>query len=43
MDGCPEYKSCGFYENFAKNLSFEEQINMIKRYDKYNEIRKDAY
>ena len=39
--GCPEYKSCGFYEHFAKNLSIEEQTNMIKRYDKYNETRVD--
>ena len=39
--GCPEYKPCGFYEAFAKNLTFEEQINMVKRYDKYNELRVD--
>lgn len=39
--GCPEYKSCGFYEHFAKSLSIEEQTNMIKRYDKYNETRVD--
>ena len=39
--GCPEYKSCGFYENFVKILSFEEQVDMIKRYDKYNELRID--
>ena len=37
--GCPEYKPCGFYEAFAKNLTFEEQVNMVKRYDKYNELR----
>ena len=37
--GCPEYKPCGFYEAFAKNLTFEEQMNMVKRYDKYNELR----
>ena len=39
--GCPEYKPCGFYEAFAKNLTFEEQVNMVKRYDKYNELRAD--
>lgn len=37
--GCPEYKGCGFYENFVKTLSIDEQIDMTKRYDKYNEIR----
>ena len=36
--GCPEYISCGFYDQFVKNLTLEEQINMQKRYDKYNEI-----
>lgn len=41
--GCPEYKSCGFYEAFARKLSFEEQINMTKRYNKYNETRIDIY
>ena len=39
--GCPEYKTCGFYDNFAKKLSFEDQIDMTKRYNKYNEIRVD--
>lgn len=37
--GCPEYKTCGFYDIFAKNLTKEEQMNMISRYDRYNEYR----
>ena len=37
--GCPEYKTCGFYTNFAKSLSIDEQIDMIKRYNKYNDFR----
>lgn len=37
--GCPEYKTCGYYEQFAKNLTIEEQIDIHKRYDKYNEER----
>lgn len=37
--GCPEYKTCGYYEHFAENLTMEEQIDVHKRYDKYNEER----
>ena len=37
--GCPEYKSCGYYDIFVKDLSLEEQIDMKKRYNKYNEKR----
>ena len=39
--GCPEYKTCGFYEAFSKSLTIDEQTDMIKRYNKYNEIRVD--
>ena len=37
--GCPEYQTCGYYDIFSKNLTPEEQINIHKRYDKYNEER----
>ena len=37
--GCPEYKTCGYYDIFSKNLTPEEQIDIHKRYDKYNEER----
>lgn len=37
--GCPEYKTCGFYDAFSKTLTPEEQIDMHARYDKYNEYR----
>ena len=39
--GCPEYKTCGFYDAFSKSLTIDEQTDMIKRYDKYNELRVD--
>lgn len=37
--GCPEYKTCGFYDAFSKTLTPEEQIDIHARYDKYNEYR----
>lgn len=37
--GCPEYTSCGLFDNFAQDLTKEELINMKTRYDKYNEYR----
>lgn len=39
--GCPEYKSCGFFDNFAKKLTKEELINVKIRYDKFNEYRQN--
>lgn len=37
--GCPEYKSCGFYNNLMKNATLEEQQNLVKRYNIYNRFR----
>lgn len=38
--GCVEpFSECKFFENFAKNLTKEELINVKTRYDKYNEFR----
>lgn len=37
--GCPEYQPCGFYDKFAETLAPEEQMDVHKRYDKYNEYR----
>lgn len=37
--GCPEYQPCGFYDKFAETLTPEEQMDVHKRYDKYNEYR----
>ena len=39
--GCPEYKSCGFYEHISKNLYIEKQTNMKKRDYKYNKIKEN--
>lgn len=37
--GCPEYKPCGMFDNFAKDLTKEELMDVKTRYDKYNEYR----
>lgn len=38
--GCVEpFSNCKFYENFSKNLTLEQQINIMERYDAYNEYR----
>mgnify|MGYP007080848156 CR=1 FL=1 len=38
--GCIEpFSDCKFYENFSKNLTLEQQINIMARYDAYNEYR----
>lgn len=37
--GCPEYRPCGFFDEFAKDLSKEELCDIHTRYDKYNEFR----
>lgn len=34
--GCPEFKSCGFWEKFSKDLTLEEISNIKSRYEKYN-------
>lgn len=38
--GCNEpFGNCTFYDNFSKNLTMEQQTNIMKRYDAYNEYR----
>ena len=37
--GCPEFHSCGYYENLMKDASMETQLTLTKRYDFYNENR----
>lgn len=36
---CEPFSQCKHYENFAKTLSKEEQMDLITRLDKYNEYR----
>lgn len=38
--GCPEYKSCGYYDNLMKDAKSEEQRVLRLRYDRYNKFRK---
>ena len=38
--GCPEYKSCGYYDNLMKDAEPEEQRVLKLRYDRYNKFRK---
>lgn len=38
--GCPEYKSCGYYDNLMKDAEPEEQKVLKLRYDRYNKFRK---
>ena len=38
--GCPEYKSCGYYDNLMKDAEPEEQRVLRLRYDRYNKFRK---
>ena len=33
------FSDCKFYENFSKGLTLEQQTNIMKRYDAYNEHR----
>ena len=38
--GCNEpFGNCTFYDNFSKNLTMEQQTDIMKRYDAYNEYR----
>ena len=37
--GCPEYKNCGLFNSFAKDLSTSDLLDMNTRYDLYNEHR----
>ena len=37
--GCPEYKTCGFYDALTKDWTTDELKNVHTRYDKYNEYR----
>lgn len=39
--GCPEYKSCGFYEVLTKDWTPEELKDVHTRYNKYNEYREN--
>ena len=39
--GCPEYTPCGFYKNLMKDATIEEQQSLVKRYNIYNEFRKN--
>ena len=36
---CEPFGKCTYYDNFSKTLTKEEQTNITKRYDKYNEYR----
>ena len=36
---CEPFSQCKYYENFAKTLSKEEQMDLVTRLDKYNEYR----
>ncbi len=36
---CEPFSQCKHYENFAKTLSKEEQMDLVIRLDKYNEYR----
>ncbi len=36
---CEPFSQCKYYENFARNLTKEEQMDLITRLDKYNEYR----
>ena len=38
--GCPEYKSCGYYDNLMNDAEPEEQRVLKLRYDRYNKFRK---
>ena len=38
--GCPEYNSCGYYDNLMKDAEPEEQRVLKLRYDRYNKFRK---
>lgn len=39
--GCPElFSPCGFYEKVMEGATLEEQMNVMKRYDRYNNYRK---
>ena len=36
--GCPEvFGNCNFYKNLMEGASIEDQQNLIKRYDIYNQ------
>ena len=33
------FSECNFYDNFSKNLTSEQQTDIMARYDAYNEYR----
>ena len=33
------FSKCTFYDNFSKNLTLEQQTDIMARYDAYNEYR----
>lgn len=37
--GCPEYSKCGFYDNLMGDAPIEDQVNMVRRYNRYNKVR----
>lgn len=37
--GCPEYKSCGYYDHLMEGATEEEQRVLKLRYDRYNKYR----
>lgn len=37
--GCPEYKSCGYYDKLMEGATEEEQRVLKLRYDRYNKYR----
>ena len=38
--GCPEYKSCGYYDKLMEDATKEEQMTLKLRYDRYNKHRR---
>ena len=37
------FSECTFYDNFSKNLTLEQQTDIIARYDAYNEYREKEF
>ena len=36
--GCPEIKTCGFYEQFLREYEETDMSNIQSRYDAYNDL-----
>ena len=41
--GCPEFNPCGFYEKLMENAEPEEQMVLVRRYDRYNSYRNNKH